>query len=174
MSQQVSDIQEYVLWLLWTFLSLIPALSKNNVHDAILTSQDVAEKLMKDSLLDFAPGLFDALQAKSPPTIAFFKGLPSKCKRLWGVYVLVLEKEGCRYKIYVGSGTASSGVTKRWHQYDKLEFLPRHIKDALDDGFAITHKGLLCWAPIPNVVATFSVRVLFLALESAFSVAFGR
>jgi hypothetical protein len=53
-----------------------------------------------------------------------------------------------------------------------MEYLPRHVKDALDEGFTITHKGLLCWAPIPNVVAAFSMRVLFLALESVFSVAF--
>jgi hypothetical protein len=173
MSEEVSNIHEYILWLLWTFMSLVPALSKNGVHDEISLTQDIVKKLLRESLFDSAPGLFDVLQAKkSPPSIQFFKGLPSGCKRLWGIYVLVLEKKGCCFKIYIGSGTSSQGVIKRWRQYDRLEYLPSRVKDALDNSFTTTHKGLLCWAPVPNVVAAFSACVLFLALESAFSVAF--
>ena len=50
--------------------------------------------------------------------------------------------------------------------------LPRFVKGALDDGYAIAHKGLFCWAPLPKAATRFVLRVLFLALESAFSITF--
>jgi hypothetical protein len=53
-----------------------------------------------------------------------------------------------------------------------LVLLPRFIKAALDDGYTITHNGLLCWAPLPKAATKIVLRVLFLALESAFSITF--
>ena len=67
------DLLEYVLFLVWTFLTLTPAKLKNPVISLVLTTQDVVEKLMSDSLLEFAPGLLDVLQASVPPSIDFFK-----------------------------------------------------------------------------------------------------
>jgi hypothetical protein len=40
------------------------------------------------------------------------------------------------------------------------------------DGYEITHKGLLCWAPLPTAAARFRLRVLVLVLETAFSIVF--
>lgn len=43
----------------------------------------------------------------------YFKSLPTYCKKLWAVYVIVLEKRRCRPKIYIGSGTEkASGVLR--------------------------------------------------------------
>ena len=71
---------------------LIPAKLKNSVHAIILTTLDVAEKLMLDSLLAFASGLLNVLQVNVPPSIAHFKSLPTYCKEPWTVYVIVLKK----------------------------------------------------------------------------------
>lgn len=173
MAPEASVILEYVVWLVWTFLTLTPAKLKNPIHAIILTTQDVVEKLMSDSLLAFAPGLLYVLQANVPPSIAYFKSLPTYCKKLWAVYVIVLEKRRCRPKIYIGSGTEkASGVSTRLQQYDNMVNLPRYVKAALDDGYTITYKGLLCWTPLPKAATRFALRVLFLALESAFSITF--
>ncbi|KAH6973737.1 hypothetical protein BKA56DRAFT_619946 [Ilyonectria sp. MPI-CAGE-AT-0026] len=34
-----------------------------------------------------------------------FKSLPTDCKKVWGVYVIVLEKLGSRRRIYIDRGT---------------------------------------------------------------------
>ncbi len=75
--------------------------------------------------------------------------------------------------IYIGSSTHSvSGVYQRLRQYDSMVNVPMYVRTALDDGYKITHKGLLCWAPLPKASARFPLRVLFLALETAFSIVF--
>jgi uncharacterized protein with PQ loop repeat len=173
MASDASDILEYVLWLVWTFLTLTPAALKNPVHAMILTSQDVVEKIM--SVVVFAPGLLDVVQAKSPPSIAFFKGLPTHSGTLWAVYAILLEKKHCRPKLYIGSGTNKiNGAHTRLLQYENRyePMLPANIKSALDQGYTITHRGLLSWAPQPTATARFALRALFLVLECAFSILF--
>ena len=173
MASDASDILEYVVWLVWTLLTLTPAKLKNPVHAMILTTQEVVENLMSDSLLAFAPGLLDVLQAAAPPSIDFFKSLPTEDKKRWGVYVVVLEKKNCRPKIYIGSGTnAVDGVAKRLQNYTYKTNLSQFVMKAMDNGYRIKHKGLLCWAPLPEATERFALRVLFLALETAFSIAF--
>lgn len=168
-----ASIFEFVLLLVWTLLTLTPVTKSNHACDIILLSQDVISKIMSDSLLSFAPGLLDVVQAATPPSIAFFKTLPTQFKKLWGVYVIVLEKKGCRPKVYIGSSTESdSGVIRRMRQYDALSLLPRFVDLALKNGYRITHKSLLCWAPLPGILAGFPLRVLFIVLETAFSIVF--
>ena len=82
-----------------------PANLKNPIFATVLSAEDVPEQLLLDCLVSFAPGLLDAVQATTLPTIGFFKNLPTDFKGLWAVYVLVLEKAGCRPMIYIGSGT---------------------------------------------------------------------
>jgi hypothetical protein len=50
--------------------------------------------------------------------------------------------------------------------------LPKYVKKALDDGYTIVHKGLLCWIPIPIASLHPTTRLLFLALEAMFAYAF--
>ena len=172
------NTMEFILWLLWSVLSLIPAKLKNPIFDMILTTQEVLEQLMLDSQLAFAPGLLDAIQSEEPPPISFFKGLPtcSTDEKLWGVYLLVLEKEGCRPKIYVGSGTeATYGIRRRLHDYDDIistSPISQHIQTALKDEFIITHKGMLCWTLLPGPLTRYQLRVFILLAETAFSIVF--
>jgi hypothetical protein len=175
-----TSIMEYVLWLVWTFLTLTPAKLKNPVCAILLTTQDVVAKLMSDSLLAFAPGLLDILQASVPPSIDFFKSLPTFFEKRrgiyakrWAVYAIVLEKKLCRSKLYIGVSTHSEGgVRQRLLQYENLENISTFVHAGMRDGYEITHKGLLCWAPLPTAAARFPLRVLFLVLETAFSIVF--
>lgn len=48
----------------------------------------------------------------------------------------------------------------------------KHIADSLNEGFAITHIGVLYWAQPPNVVAKLPVRALFMMLEALFALVF--
>jgi hypothetical protein len=180
MASDASNIFDYIVWLVWTILTLTPAALKNPVHDIILTSQGVIAKLMSTSSVEFAPGLLGVLQAATPPSIDFFKSLPSFFKRRrgiyakrWAVYAIVLEKKLCRAKLYIGVSTHSEhGVRQRFLQYENLENIPKFVNAAMRDGYKITHKGLLAWAPLPTAAAKFPLRVLFLVLETAFSILF--
>jgi hypothetical protein len=120
-----------------------------------------------------APGLFEALSAPTPPSLAWFKRLPTECAKLWGVYLIVLENRQARFKLYIGSGTAQQyGVYLRFHQYDAHTHLPFYLEKAIDDGYTITYKGLLCWIPVPPPALVPSLRLLFVVIEAAFTFAF--
>lgn len=131
---------------------------------------------MVDSLLCFAPGLLVVLQSKTPPLVTFFKSLPCPLDlRVWAVYLIVLEKARCWFRIYVGSATdKTDGAKRRFKSYDDLDrpVLSRFVLQAIDDGYTITHKGLICWAPIPQPSAKYVLRCLFLAIEATFAVVF--
>jgi hypothetical protein len=105
--------------------------------------------------------------------IQYFKGLPADFSKRWAIYLLVLEKDNCWPKVYIGSGTnGTEGVSSRIGQYRRLELLPRYLGKALDEGHTIVHKGLLCWCSIPNAALQPMFRLLFLILEAAFSYMF--
>ncbi|KAL2030755.1 hypothetical protein VTO58DRAFT_108109 [Aureobasidium pullulans] len=164
----------YFVWLIWSLLSLTPPALKNPVFAMVLSSQKYVEQLMVDSLLRFAPGLLDAVHSKFPPLLAFFKSLPCPSDLiLWAVYVLVLEKARCWFRIYVGSATdKKKGAKRRFQTYDDLApgTLPVYVQQAIDDGYTITHKGLLCWSPIPEPSVRYVLRCLYLVIEAAFAV----
>lgn len=166
-------ISEYVLWLLLSCLSLTPTHIANPVFALVLCSESFVEKLFLDSCLAFAPDLLEALQSDSPPPIAWFKSLPTGSTKRWAVYVLVLEKTGSRPEIYIGSGTDQDhGVRVRLRQHDTGKLVPRFVEQALQDGYTIVHKGLLCWAPIPSAILRYPLRVLIIALEATLTWAF--
>jgi hypothetical protein len=145
----------------------------NPVFYLVLASEMVLGELLCGSSLVFGVGLFAVIESTASPTIAYFKSLPTSVKKRWAVYLLVLEKLGCRPKIYIGSGTnAVEGATTRFRQYDNLENLPRFVAIALKDGYAITHKGVLCSVELPGPLTRFAVRILFLTLEATFTLVF--
>lgn len=76
--------------------------------------------------------------------------------------------------MYNGSATGTAGgVSNRWGQYDDRLSPPPRVKMALmDDGYGLTHKGLLCWAPTPSAAKVHLTRLLFIALEAMFAYAF--
>lgn len=161
------NIMVYMVWLLWGCLSLTPAKLKNPIYARIIATSVILQKFLSDSLLEFAPGLQNVFQASTPPTVAFFKSLPSYTVKCWVVYLLVLEKTSSRPKICIGSATDTvRGAVSRLKEYDTHHHLPRYVKEALDDGYIIVHKGLLCWSPIPIARKILIVRALFIVIEA--------
>lgn len=159
--------------LVYTCFCMTPIHSKAVCYLTV-NSLSAVEELFSIASLTFAAGLFEALKSATPPTIAYFKTLPTPKpkKRVWAVYLLVLEKDGRRPKIYVGSGTNSEkGVSARFWGYHDGVAIPIYVQKALDEGYTIVHKGLLCWMPLPADEDIIKSRRLILALEAAFTFA---
>jgi hypothetical protein len=166
-------LPQLLLLLMWTCFSTCSDKSKHPIFLKVISGQEILEELLSSVSLTCAPGLWEILQSSTPPTISFFKALPSECTKRWGIYLLTLEKSGCRPKIYIGSGTGRNGVRERLKQYDHRGiYTPNYVAKALDAGYVITHKGLLCWAPIPPAGMVPLLRVLFITLEATFACVF--
>jgi len=159
--------------LLWAALTDFPTRQTNKWFNIKLTSLGVVQALLYQSGMQFAPGLLAVLESALPPAIAYLKSLPTDFDDKWAVYVLVAEKPGCRTLLYVGSGTDSDdGVAARLEIYDDGTRIPIYVEQALKDGYVIAHRGLLCWMSTPTAGHVPIMRLLCLALEATFLVAF--
>jgi len=167
----MSATHEFILWLCWELLNLCYPCLKNPVHDMLFPDAEVMEKHL--SVVSFATDLLEVLTSSLPPTIDWFKSLPTPSNGLWGVYLILLEKSMCRPRIYIGSGVSSKneGVAGRLRDYKYRERMPRYIGQAVDEGYKITHKGVLCWTVIPHSSTGFIMRSLLLLLETTFALA---
>jgi hypothetical protein len=173
MAPTTTDIIVFAIWLTWACLSLTPEALKNGIYALVIPTQEVLKQILLSSEMSFAPGLLDVLQSKTPPTISFFKSLPLYLDKIWAVYLLVLQKPSHRPKIYIGCGTEKrTGVATRMGQYKRGENLPRYVQLALDDKYTISHKGLLCWSPLPTAAERPRLRAAFILLEAAFTLYF--
>lgn len=157
--------------LAWACLSM-PAW-KNQLFAQRLSTEAILTALAVTANLSFCPGLLDAMRATSPPALQFFKKLPAATFKTWAVYVLVLEKLDSKPLVYIGSGTESQyRVLNRWSDYDRLDKLPNRVQEMVDKGFAITHKGVIVWTPIPAAANIPMVRLLFVTMEAVFAFLF--
>jgi hypothetical protein len=170
---EMATLLQLVLLLIWTCLSTTPEKRKHPIFTKVLSSQDVLGQLLSSTSPSFALGLFEVLQASTPPAVSYFKSLPTESKKRWAIYLLVLEKLGSRPRIYVGSATtARAGARLRLNTYDQGTLLLRYVEKALKEGYTIVHKGCLCWSPLPGAGEVPQIRVLFIALEAAFTFVF--
>lgn len=168
MASAAVTIFTLMLTTTWKTIVDTPRLMKYPTFDQFLTSLPIVQGIAAAAAITFAPGLLDAVQSTTPPTIDFFKSLPGSdaVREIWGIYAIVLEKAGNRPRLYVGSGTtAKNGLHTRWKQYDTGDVLPRYIQESILQGFEITHKGLFCWAPRPDASFVPVRRLLFVAME---------
>lgn len=174
MGPDTEDISVFMLWLTWACLSLTHRALKNLVLDTVFPTEREMEKIMQLSPLEYAPGLLHIFRSLTAPTISYFKTLPLHLDKLWAVYLLVLEKNGHRPRIYIGSGTSSeAGVRSRMFSYDnRSRTIPSYVETSLKEGFAITHKCLLAWTPLPLASERYALRCFFLVLECAFTLCF--
>jgi hypothetical protein len=93
---------QLVMLITWTVLNDTPATQKQAHYTKFLPSQDVLEAMVSKVSLVFAPGLFEVLKDAMPPTVEYFKTLPTvleETPKRWAVYLLVLEKTNCRPRI---------------------------------------------------------------------------
>ncbi|KAJ6282620.1 hypothetical protein J3E71DRAFT_240182 [Bipolaris maydis] len=170
--------------LVWDCLCL--PVRMNGLFPRFLSTSEIVLERAYASSLAFCPDLLEVLNADLPPTIEWFKNLPTgnllitKC---WGVYALTLEKPDHKPRIYIGSGTQGTlGVRARWSQYDAhtpqldydkdLSSMPRFVLSSLEEGYTITYKGLLVAAPLPSAAVKPFRRLFLVALEAALACAF--
>lgn len=173
MAFTASTMLQLLVVVTWTLLSITPTKSKRALFSHLLPDQAVLSEMVSATGFAFCPGLFNAIQAAGPPPLSFFLGLPSDSVQRWGIYVLVLDKPAAVPLIYIGSGTASKGgVQTRFLEYDRDVHVSRYVRNALNNGYTIVHKGLLLWSPIPPVADIPRSRVLFVAIEAAMSFLF--
>lgn len=121
MAYDAADILSLILLLTWTCFTTTPDRRKHHVFKKVLASKEIFQELCSSASLSFAPGLLEVLKSATPPTVAFFKTLPTEFStKRWAIYLLVLEKRHCRPKIYVGTGTAAKrGIRARMSNYDE-------------------------------------------------------
>lgn len=171
--KSLNEVLVWAIWLCWSALVLTLNALKNLDHHKIFTSPRKLKEILLRTDINFAPGLFLAVQPATPPDLDFFKALPLHLVACWAVYLLVLEKEHCMPKIYIGSATNhEKGILVRLHQYQIRTALPDRISKAFDEGYDISHAGFLCWANVPPAAARVATRALFLILETVFSLLF--
>lgn len=167
------SIYELVVHLVWACLSDTPYFMKTALYARFFVSFAAMELVVSAANLSFAPGLLAVFNAAAPPMLDFFKNLPAADFKCWAVYCLVLQKSGHQDYIYIGSATsASTGLPSRMKQYDDGFLLPEYVEKALQQGYEIVHKGVLCWSPIPTAALVPITRLAFYALEGTFSLVF--
>lgn len=176
MAFEAATIFELVILLAWKCLC-VPATGKNPIFSHVFFDEYTLFDVASAASLTFSPGLFEVINAATPPTTAFFKSLPDRTLGLWGVYVLVLEKFGHESLVYLGSATHSDGsLVTRFKTYDRANLkdkaLPSKVKEALENGYKIVSKRVLVSAPIPSAKDVPRFRVLFFVLEATFSFLF--
>lgn len=172
------NVQQALYPMVWDCLSRTPDGLKATEYSVLFPDFEALQKAFKEASFTFAPGLLDAVQSDTPPTLAFFQSLPTETRRngrdSWDVYALVLSKDGHRSKLYIGSGTnTQGGLFKRFNDYESDSSLKSEwIQKALDDGFTITSKGLLGWCKQPIELHAYVVHDLNLLLEALFTFVF--
>lgn len=143
----------------------------NPTFRVALPSLNVLEDIFGLLGPSFAPGLFELLNAAAPATISWFRSLPPVpvSRQIWGVYAFVMEKQGDRPRLYVGSRTAeTAGVRSRMLQHlDGISQVPARVARAKTEGFVLTHIGLLAWCDTPPAANIPRARAVILAMEAA-------
>jgi len=137
-----------------------------------LPTESAIEDLIGKAQIVFAPGLLDVLQCDDPPTVEYFKALPTLSdskERTWGVYLIVLEKADFEDLAYIGSGTQYRGIglAQRLADYreDDGHKLPINVEAAIKAGYSIVHKGVLAQNPTPPAELMLAVRTLLVSIE---------
>ncbi|KAJ4321125.1 Protein kinase C-like 1 [Neodidymelliopsis sp. IMI 364377] len=128
---------------------------------------------LEDAEVEFTSGLLEYLvdpTSTKPVSDTFHQQLESlEVKLGYGVYVLVLQKDDVEatqfeHLLYCGSGTnIPTGVATRLGHYDSKTALPKGVRKALEDGWAIQRKILVAFCRMPNESA-YCDRMLFLII----------
>lgn len=169
MLRDAADIAALIISLAWICVGTKSFI--NPTFRVALPSLNVLEDIFGLLGPSFAPGLFELLNAAAPATISWFRSLPPVpvSRQIWGVYAFVMEKQGDRPRLYVGSRTAeTAGVRSRMLQHlDGISQVPARVARAKTEGFVLTHIGLLAWCDTPAAANIPRARAVILAMEAA-------
>jgi hypothetical protein len=90
-----------------------------------------------------------------------------------GVYVLILEKPGCEYRVYIGSSVeVAYGLRARICTHRKGNQPPYHINESKRDGYTLVHTAILVCMAMPTPPDRPVFRAITTILEAAFSYMF--
>lgn len=173
----MEDPQKTLSQLVWGTLAKHHELRMSHPSIRVLLP-DQATLDVQLSSVSMSPGLLDVFTTEHPPRLEFFKALPKYTSgKIWGVYMLVLEKDGVPFRLYVGSGTnVEFGIKKRLSCYRNgtvSEFSSLVRKAVTEEEFKITHVCLVCTAPIPPPGRVPIFRATIFALEAMFTFVLG-
>lgn len=146
--------QQMIEDLFWAFFIEVPDSQETWHFKKILPSFSAIEDLFALTSVKYAPGLLAILCSPKPPSIGSMKALHLPIKREeWGIYMIFFFKEKIATQAYIGPGTriTCSGVFICLQHYDSktngVIFDP--VEKALNDGYVIVNKTLLCSLPTP-------------------------
>jgi hypothetical protein len=166
-----------VVTLAWINLASTPVKFVHAYHTHYLTSLYLLDTVCGYLDLSFAPGLYDVLMSSTPPDLSFFKSLPAPRseKGMFAVYILILEKDGCRPRLYVGKASGEDNYYYRTQQYRNptasWKAMPSNVRKSLRLGYKITHIGILakCRSLMHDARMNEMARLIILNLECTFS-----
>ncbi|KAJ2970960.1 hypothetical protein NUW58_g9546 [Xylaria curta] len=153
-----------------------PSWYRNPDFHVLFNDRDAYNSVAELAPLTLAPGFDNVLLSDNAPSSDFFHTLPLPDDDIpvWGVYAVLMTKRDHPDKLYVGSSTDSRhGARNRFsHYHPGSSYLPRFVKKAFQDDFAVAHIGLLCWTPLPVPGNVPKVRGRMMALEALISFIF--
>lgn len=172
MPYDAANIQQLMLDITWQCIDVDEWI--NPRFRTLFPAFDNLAAVYESLGITFCDGLFDIVQASTPPSIGWFLSLPQDLpSKVWGIYVLVLRK-GNKYKLYIGSGTSTvnNGVRYRCLQHKGRRVEPLRLSDAKRQGYKQIRCALLaqCDTPVPAHVPAFRTAVV--AIEAAFHLIF--
>jgi hypothetical protein len=155
----------------WTLIHQ-PSSWINPGYHALISTAEMLTNLL--SQLTFCAGLKEVLSAPTPPPIGWFLQLdPHIPKSSWGVYLMVLEKDGHEPCIYVGSSVdVTQGIWARLGQHLRGARDPSRVKQVKDEGYKIVHLTILAYMGIPTPPERTKSRALIRILEACFHYVF--
>lgn len=162
-----TDIASLMLLICWTLLQTPSWINPRFIH--VLSTQAILSALFEQAGISFCPGLSDIIRAATSPPLSWIEDLSDYIpKNVWGVYVLVLRHPSRTPYLYIGAATAYvRGARARISEHGRGILSPQHVATALDSGYTISHRALLCHCPIPVPAEVPRLRTLIIVLEAA-------
>ncbi|KAE8822607.1 hypothetical protein HRS9139_09947 [Pyrenophora teres f. teres] len=152
---------------------------RHPIYDLVFPKPEDFKDTCNTIPLTYASGLSEVLASPTPPSLDYFRSLPSampdELHDVWIVYLHIYELQDHRPRVYIGSGTnAELGGGQRLKDYDNPDAttMPRMIQAALKKGFSKTHTTILCSSPIPSAGHVPKARQRYLAMEGVMQMLF--
>lgn len=169
------DVDTLFVLLIWATINT-PA-HINTLFRQVLTSKDAIAAITGYADISFHNNVFQVLNSDTAPPIEWLKSFPQTlpANDLFGVYFLLFEKPESKPIMYVGSRTSQSrGLAGRIqsHLNANISNMPSLVKVAYDTGYTLTHHGVFASCPTPQPADTPVLRLLLIALETAFTFVF--
>jgi hypothetical protein len=171
-------LDDIVIEKLWLCLTKLDPSMKNKLFNFFLKQKSDIEDIAEASKISNPASLPDFINGPRPEDASYFKSLRAPIGDEWIVYGALMEKAGYPSRLQIGSATCKTyrNVTRmrsyRLNRLEKGKHMPVHMAKAIDEGFVITHVGVLVSAPRPVPSEVPLTRLVFYGLEGTFAFLF--